>query len=99
MRNPKERLTALFHHIAPDALRAACFGLKNDASAGVDGVTRVAHDEGLDVHLLNLHSRLHRGGALLLVDAKRVIPAVPTRFQPLTGLFHSHWGLPIGHLL
>ncbi len=39
--------------LTPDALRAA--GLKKEASAGVDGV-------GLDERLLDLHSRLHRGG-------------------------------------
>ena len=38
-RNPKERLTALFHHITRDALGAAYFALKKDAAAGVDGVT------------------------------------------------------------
>ncbi len=49
--------------ITPDALRAAWFGLKKEASAGVDGVTWAAYGEGLDERLLDLHSRLHRGGA------------------------------------
>ena len=47
-RNPKERLTALFHHITPDALGAAYFALKKDAAAGVDGVTWDMYGEGLD---------------------------------------------------
>ena len=38
-RNPKERLTALFHHITPEALGAAYLALRKDAAAGVDGVT------------------------------------------------------------
>ena len=46
-RNPKERLTALFHHITPDALGAAYFALKKDAAAGVDGVTWDMYGEGL----------------------------------------------------
>ena len=62
-RNPKERLTALFHHITPDALGAAYFALKKDAAAGVDGVTWDMYGEGLDERLLDLHRRLHRGGA------------------------------------
>ena len=62
-RNPKERLTALFHHITRDALGAAYFALKKDAAAGVDGVTWNMYGEGLDERLLDLHRRLHRGGA------------------------------------
>ena len=61
-RNPKERLTALFHHITRDALGAAYFALKKDAAAGVDGVTWNMYGEGLDERLLDLHRRLHRGG-------------------------------------
>ena len=61
-RNPKERLTALFHHITPDALGAAYFALKKDAAAGVDGVTWDMYGEGLDERLLDLHRRLHREG-------------------------------------
>ena len=38
-RNPKEHLTALFHHITPDALHRAFHALKRDAAAGVDGIT------------------------------------------------------------
>ena len=51
-RNPKERLTALFHHITRDALGAAYFALKKDAAAGVDGVTWNMYGEGLDERLL-----------------------------------------------
>ena len=37
-RKPKEKLTALLHHITTDVLEAAYFMLKPDATAGVDGV-------------------------------------------------------------
>ena len=67
-RNPKERLTALFHHITRDALGAAYFALKKDAAAGVDGVTWNMYGEGLDERLLDLHRRLHRGGAYRELD-------------------------------
>ena len=83
-RNPKERLTALFHHITPDALRAAYFGLKKEASAGVDGVTWAAYGEGLEEHLLDLHSRLHRGGAYRAPPVRRVeIPKPDGGTRPL----------------
>ena len=62
-REPKERLTALFHHITPDALHRAYLALKRDAAAGVDGVTWDMYGEGLDERLLDLHRRLHGGGA------------------------------------
>ena len=83
-RNPKERLTALFHHITPDALRTAYFGLKKEASAGVDGVTWAAYGEGLDEHLPDLHSRLHRGGAYRAPPVRRVeIPKPDGGTRPL----------------
>ena len=37
-RNPKERLTALLHHITIEALRRAYVGLRKDAAPGIDGV-------------------------------------------------------------
>jgi RNA-directed DNA polymerase len=37
-RNPKEKLTALLHHITVDALGAAFFSLKPRAAVGVDQV-------------------------------------------------------------
>jgi hypothetical protein len=36
---PKEKLTALLHHINTDLLQTAFFALKRDAAPGVDGVT------------------------------------------------------------
>ena len=62
-RNPKERLTALLHHLTPEALGAAYLAFKKDAAAGVDGVTWERYGEGLEERLLDLHQRLHRGGA------------------------------------
>ena len=38
-RKPQEKLTALLHHVTPDALRWAFHALKRDAAAGVDGMT------------------------------------------------------------
>ena len=83
-RNPKERLTALFHHITPDALGASYFALKKDAAAGVDGVTWDMYGEGLDERLLDLHRRLHRGGAYRAPPVRRVeIPKPDGGTRPL----------------
>ena len=83
-RNPKEGLTALFHHITPDALGAAYFALKKDAAAGVDGVTWDMYGEGLDERLLDLHRRLHRGGAYRAPPVRRVeIPKPDGGTRPL----------------
>ena len=83
-RNPKERLTALFHHLTPEALGAAYFALKKDAAAGVDGVTWAMYGEGLDERLLALHRRLHSGGAYRAPPVRRVgIPKPDGGTRPL----------------
>ena len=71
-RNPKERLTALLHHLTPEALAVAYFSLKKDAQAGIDGMTWQRYGEGLDERLLGLHQRLHRGGAYRPPPLRRV---------------------------
>ena len=58
---PGERLTALLHHITPEALREAYLALKRDAAPGVDGVTWREYGDGLDERLLDLHGRVQRG--------------------------------------
>ena len=59
--NPGEKLTALLHHITPEALRDAYLALKRDAAPGVDGMTWREYGDGLDERLLDLHGRVHRG--------------------------------------
>ncbi len=83
-RNPKERLTALFHHITPETLGASYFALKKAAAAGVDGVTWAAYGEGLEERLLDLHRRLHSGGAYRAPPVRRVeIPKPDGGIRPL----------------
>jgi group II intron reverse transcriptase/maturase len=60
-RKPGEKLTALLHHITPEALREAYLALKRDAAPGVDRVTWREYGDGLDERLLDLHGRVHRG--------------------------------------
>lgn len=62
VRSRKEKFTALFHHIADvDRLRKVFHELRNDAAAGVDGVTKSEYGATLETRLADLASRLRRG--------------------------------------
>ena len=82
-RNGKERLTALLHHVTVKTLRAAYFGLKKAAAAGVDGVTWEEYGEGLEERLLDLHRRVHTGGYRALPVRRVEIPKPDGRTRPL----------------
>jgi len=60
-REPQERLTALLHHITPEALRAAYDGLKREAAPGADGMKWQEYEVGLAGRLADLHRRVHTG--------------------------------------
>ena len=60
-RKPQEKLTALLHHVTPDALRWAFHAIKRDAAAGVDGMTWAKYAEGLEERLFDLHRRVQTG--------------------------------------
>ena len=82
-RNPKERLTALLHHITVEALRRAYLGLRKDAAPGIDGVRWEEYGAKLEERLLDLHRRVHRG-AYRAPPVRRVnIPKPDGRTRPL----------------
>jgi RNA-directed DNA polymerase len=61
-RDRGQRFTALLHHVYDvGQLKAAYFGLKRGAAAGVDGATWRQYGEGLESNLLNLSERIQRG--------------------------------------
>jgi RNA-directed DNA polymerase len=61
-REPKEKLTSLYHHVyRVENLRAAYFSLKKDAAAGIDGETWKHYGGELEGNLDNLSGRLRRG--------------------------------------
>ena len=60
-RKPQEKLTALLHHITPEALREAYYALKREAAPGVDGMTWWEYETGLAGRLHDLHRRVHTG--------------------------------------
>ena len=82
-RKPKEKLTALLHHITTEALRSAYFSLKKEAAAGVDGVTWHEYGEGLAERLHDLHDRVHSGAYRALPSRRVEIPKPDGGTRPL----------------
>jgi RNA-directed DNA polymerase len=70
----KERFTALLHHVNVDLLRAAFSWLKRDAAPGVDGLTWREYEQDLEVRLVDLHARMHRGAYRALPSRRKFIP-------------------------
>ena len=83
-RNRKQQFTTLLHHVYnPDALRAAYFALKRDASPGVDGETWRHYWEGLEGNLHDLSERLKRGAYRAKPVRRAYIPKADGRQRPL----------------
>src|SRR5919198_4772750 len=79
----KEKFTALFHHLSTDLLENAFDELKEDAAAGVDGLTWKEYDADLARNLEALHARLHRGAYRALPSRRAYIPKPDGRQRPL----------------
>jgi group II intron reverse transcriptase/maturase len=79
----KQAFTALLHHVTVDALRDAFLALKRRAAPGVDGLTWQDYESGLEVHLQDLHTRVHRGTYRALPVRRRFIPKPHGRQRPL----------------
>ena len=82
-RNPKEKLTALLHHVTPETLGEAFHALKREAAPGVDGVTWEEYETGWDGRMPDLHRRVHTG-AYRATPSRRVnIPKPDGGTRPL----------------
>src|SRR5437016_1723755 len=79
----KERFTALFHHISIDLLDEAFYELKENAAAGVDGLTWRDYEQNLERNLEDLHARVHRGAYRALPARRVYIPKPDGRQRPL----------------
>lgn len=79
----KERFTALLHHVTVDLLKDAYSWLKRDAAPGVDGLTWQAYGQDLEVNLVALHERVHRGGYRALPSRRKFIAKPDGRQRPL----------------
>ena len=83
IRNRRDKLTALLHHLTVDVLRASFFGLKKFAAPGVDEMTWTEYARGLEGNLVDLHSRLQTGAYQALPSRRTYIPKPDGRQRPL----------------
>jgi len=77
------RFTALLHHVTVDLLRDSFFALKRQAAPGVDGVTWEEYGRDLEVRLVDLHRRIHRGAYRALPSLRAWITKPDGRQRPL----------------
>src|SRR5213595_2613110 len=70
----KEKFTALFHHVSIAHLAEAFSELKENAAAGVDGLTCRDYEQHLERNLEDLHARVHRGAYRALPSRRVYIP-------------------------
>jgi RNA-directed DNA polymerase len=78
-----EKFTALFHHLTIDRLEEAFEELKENAAAGVDGLTWQDYDANLERNLEDLHARVHRGAYRAQPSRRVYIPKPDGRQRPL----------------
>src|SRR4030088_2447947 len=79
----KEKFTALFHHVSIAHLAEAFSELKENAAAGVDGLTCRDYEQHLERHLEDLHARVHRGAYRAQPSRRGYIPKPDGRQRPL----------------
>ena len=77
------RFTALLHHVNVGLLRSSYQSLKQEAAAGVDGVTWEEYGDGLEDRLKDLHGRIHRGAYRAKPSRRVWIPKTDGRQRPL----------------
>jgi group II intron reverse transcriptase/maturase len=77
------RFTALLHHVDENCLTAAFFNLKKTAAVGVDAVTWQDYERDLEVHITDLHDRIHRGAYRAKPSRRVWIPKPDGRQRPL----------------
>ena len=79
----KERFTSLLHHVSVEQLRNACFCLKRNSAAGIDGVTWQDYERDLETNLVELHRRIHRNAYQAQPSRRRYIPKADGKLRPL----------------
>jgi RNA-directed DNA polymerase len=83
-RDPRQRFTALLHHVYDvNRLRAAYLALKRSAAAGVDGETWQHYGGQLETNLRSLSDRLRRGAYRVHPVRRAYIPKTDGRLRPL----------------
>ncbi len=81
--NKEMKFTALLHHLTIELLRESFYSLKRKAAPGVDGVTWQEYEPELEDRLVDLHSRVHRGGFRATPSRRVYIEKEDGRQRPL----------------
>jgi RNA-directed DNA polymerase len=79
----EERFTTLLPHISIDLLEEAFYELKENAAAGVDGLTWKEYEADLERKIEDLHARVHRGAYRALPSRRVYIPKPDGGQRPL----------------
>jgi len=79
----QEQFTALFHHLTVDLLKEAYYWLKRSAAPGVDGLRWKDYEQNLEVNVVDLHARVHRGVYRALPSKRKYIEKADGRQRPL----------------
>ena len=77
------KFTALLHHVTVDLLRESFRSLKRKAAPGVDGMTWLEYETGLEGRITDLHRRVHRGAYRALPSRRVYIEKEDGRKRPL----------------
>jgi group II intron reverse transcriptase/maturase len=79
----KQRFTALFHYIDIELLRESFFWLQRKSAPGVDGVEWRDYEADLEIRLVDLQARLHRGAYRALPSRRQYIAKPDGTQRPL----------------
>jgi RNA-directed DNA polymerase len=82
-REPRLRFTALLHHITPTLLKESFYALRQNAAAGVDGVTWKEYEALLPERLEQLHGEIHTGRYRPKPSRRVMIPKANGQQRPL----------------
>ena len=83
VRDKEAQFTALLHHVSLDRLRDAFWAINPKAAPGVDRVTWVAYEQGLEANLQDLHERVKAGRFRASPSRRVYIPKADGRLRPL----------------
>jgi RNA-directed DNA polymerase len=82
-RGKKEKFTSLLHHVDPEMLKTSFYALKRDAAPGVDGMTWDTYEQGLDLRIEDLHTRVQSGAYRAQPSRRAYIPKEDGTKRPL----------------
>jgi RNA-directed DNA polymerase len=82
--NPERRFHSIAHFLTPKMLYEACFDLRRDASAGVDGTTHAEYAQDAHENIQRLHERL-KGMTYRATPLRRIyIPKEDGKQRPIS---------------